>query len=247
MARLPAGGRPASARFLHGQAPSAADRFRQAGAPVPRLVPDPAFGLPAWPRAGHTPGSPGPDKAAADRRGRRGGGRLQPAARAVHRHAHRPALRPRKRLRPHHVPERRRDRRAGVRRGRDRPKRAFSTQLAAELAGLQRIGTVEFIAVDNMYDDAAASAAFAGALGGAPVRCLPRADAATLGAAFSPLRPGGGIRFHSVVLALQAGGVVHRGRPVLAPGHQDQQGAPAAHRRGPGGPALGRPGTRRRR
>src|SRR5512142_1451974 len=29
------------------RAPSAAGRFRQAGAPVPRVVPDPAFGLPA--------------------------------------------------------------------------------------------------------------------------------------------------------------------------------------------------------
>jgi hypothetical protein len=85
------------------------------------------------------------------------------------------------------------------------PKRAFSTQLAAELADLQRIGTVEFIAVDNMYDDAAASAAFADALGGAPVRCLRQADAAALGEAFSRYDLVVVSRFHSVVLAMQAG------------------------------------------
>ena len=38
--------------FFTVRAPSAADRFRQAGAPVPRIVPDPAFGLPARPQAG---------------------------------------------------------------------------------------------------------------------------------------------------------------------------------------------------
>src|SRR5512146_890987 len=35
--------------FFTVRAPSAAGRFRQAGAPAPRLVPDPAFGLPARP------------------------------------------------------------------------------------------------------------------------------------------------------------------------------------------------------
>lgn len=199
--------------FFTVRAPSAADRFRQAGAPAPRLVPDPAFGLPARP-------SPRPP----DR-----GGRTAPGTATA------PGRRPRigvavgeavisgrllglltdMRIVLRYVRESGFDRvtcldgleTAGHEFAADEidPKRAFSAQLAAELADLQRIGTVEFIAVDNMYDDAAAAAAFAGALGGAPVRCLPQADATALGEAFGRYDLVVVSRFHSVVLALQTG------------------------------------------
>src|SRR5690348_3688152 len=144
--------------FFTVRAPSAADRFRQAGAPVPRLVPDPAFGLPARPRAGQQPPAPG------GRRPRIGVavGEAVASSRLL-------GLFTDMRIVLRYVRESGFDRTtcldaveiAGREFGAGEidPKRAFSTQLAAELAGLQRIGTVEFIAVDNMYDDAAASPA----------------------------------------------------------------------------------------
>jgi polysaccharide pyruvyl transferase WcaK-like protein len=193
--------------FFTVRAPSAADRFRQAGAPVPRVVPDPAFALPA----------------------------SRPAARAASRRPGQGGRRPRigvavgeavasSRLLGLFTDMRivlRYVRQSGFDRGtcldaveiagrefaagEIDPKRAFAAQLAAELARLQRIGTVEFIAVDNMYDDAAASAAFAATLGGAPVRCLRQPDAAALGEAFGGYDLVVVSRFHSVVLAMQAG------------------------------------------
>lgn len=206
--------------FCTVRAPSAADRFRQAGAPVPRVVPDPAFGLPARaaaprlaqrlaPRPAQRPAQDAP----AGRGGRRprigvAVGEAVASSRLV-------GLFTDMRIVMRYVRESGFDRTTCLdaveiagrefAAGEIDPKRAFSTRLAAELAGLQQIGTVEFIAVDNMYDDAAASAAFAGALGGAPVRCLPEADAATLGAAFSRYDLVVVSRFHSVVLAMQAG------------------------------------------
>jgi polysaccharide pyruvyl transferase WcaK-like protein len=189
--------------FFTVRAPSAADRFRLAGAPVPRIVPDPAFGLPARPPAG----SP---SARGGRRPRIGVavGEAVASSRLL-------GLFTDMRIVLRYVRESGFDRATCLdaveiagrefAAGEIDPKRAFATQLAAELAGLQRIGPVEFIAVDNMYDDAAASADFASALGGATVRCLPRADADALGEAFGRYDLVVVSRFHSVVLALQAG------------------------------------------
>ncbi len=200
--------------FLTVRAPSAADRFRQAGAPVPRVVPDPAFGLPARAATRRPP----PDGAAARDtpaalRGRRprigvAVGEAVASSRLI-------GLFTDMRIVLRYVRESGFDRTTCLdaveiagrefAAGELDPKRAFSARLAGELAGLQRIGTVEFIAVDNMYDDAAASAAFAGALGGAPVRRLRQASAAALSAAFRRYDLVVVSRFHSVVLAMQAG------------------------------------------
>jgi polysaccharide pyruvyl transferase WcaK-like protein len=192
--------------FFTVRAPSAADRFRQAGAPAPRVVPDPAFGLPARAAAPAAAQAPAPG-------GRRpcigvAVGEAVASSRLL-------GLFTDMRIVLRYVRESGFDRTtcldaveiAGREFAADEidPKRAFSARLAAELAGLQRIGTVEFIAVDNMYDDAAASAAFADALGGAPVRCLRQPDAAALGEAFGGYDLVVVSRFHSVVLALQAG------------------------------------------
>lgn len=198
--------------FFTVRAPSAADRFRQAGAPAPRLVPDPAFGLPARP-----PARP-PDRGGRTARGQAAPGRRPRIGVAVGEaviSSRLLGLLTDMRIVLRYVRESGFDRvtcldgleTAGREFAADEidPKRAFSAQLATELAGLQRIGTVEFIAVDNMYDDAAAAAAFAGALGGAPVRCLHQADAAALGEAFGRYDLVVVSRFHSVVLALQAG------------------------------------------
>jgi len=189
--------------FFTVRAPSAADRFRQAGAPVPRIVPDPAFGLPARPHAESS-------SAGGGRRPRIGVAVSEAVA-----SSRLLGLFTDMRIVLRYVRESGFDRTTCLdaveiagrefAAGEIDPKRAFSTQLAAELAGLQRIGPVEFIAVDNMYDDAAAAAAFAGALDGTTVRCLPRADAAALGEAFSRYDLVVVSRFHSVVLALQAG------------------------------------------
>jgi polysaccharide pyruvyl transferase WcaK-like protein len=194
--------------FATVRAPSAADRFRQAGAPVPRVVPDPAFGLPA--RAAARRLAHDGSAARGGRRPRIGVavGEAVASSRLV-------GLFTDMRIVLRYVRESGFDRTTCLdaveiagrefAAGELDPKRAFSTRLAAELAGLQRIGTVEFIAVDNMYDDAAASAAFAGALGGAPVRRLRQADAAGLGDAFGRYDLVVVSRFHSVVLAMQAG------------------------------------------
>jgi polysaccharide pyruvyl transferase WcaK-like protein len=199
--------------FCTVRAPSAADRFRQAGAPVPRVVPDPAFGLPARDEPA----------ARAGRRPRIGVavGEAVASSRLV-------GLFTDMRIVMRYVRESGFDRTtcldaveiAGREFGAGEidPKRAFSARLAAELAGLQRIGTVEFIAVDNMYDDAAASAAFARALGGAPVRCLRQPDAAALGEAFSRYDLVVVSRFHSVVLAMQAGVPFIAADPYWHPG-----------------------------
>jgi polysaccharide pyruvyl transferase WcaK-like protein len=196
------------------RAPSAADRFRQAGAPAPGLVPDPSFARPVQAE---------PRPPARTRRPRIGvavgeaitSSRLLDTftdMRVVMRYVRRSGFDRSTCLDAVEI--------AGREFAEDEltPKRDFSRRLVAELAGLARLGTVEFIGVDNMYDDAAACAAFAAALGGAPVRTVRQASADALGAAFGGYDLVVVSRFHSVVLALQAGVPFIAADPYWHPG-----------------------------
>jgi hypothetical protein len=181
------------------RAPSAAQRFSAAGAPVPHIVPDPAFALPAAPR-----------RAAARSRPRIGVavGEAAPSQRFLDTFAGAAFIARSLRsggfdramcLGPAEIAARELARQQVDR------KRDYSRVLGEELAGLQRVGTVEFIAIDNVYDDAAAAEAFAGELGDAPVRHLADADAAEVTVAFGDYDLLVVSRLHSVILALRAG------------------------------------------
>jgi Polysaccharide pyruvyl transferase len=182
------------------RAPAAADRFRVAKARVPAVVPDPVFALPVQPgsrpaarsrpRIGVAVGEAAPSRRFLDTfadtglvlRYLRNSGFdratcVDPAQSARHELAA----------------------------GQLAPKRDFSRQLGRELADLSRVGPVEFIAIDNVYDDAAAAKAFAGELGDAPVRLVTDPDADTLGEVFRDYDLVVVSRFHSAILALRAG------------------------------------------
>jgi hypothetical protein len=183
------------------RAAAAADRFRQAGVPAPAVVPDPSFARPvtAAPRP--------PVRGRRPRIGVAVGGAVTSQRlldtftdmRVVMRYVRRSGFDRTTCLGAAEI--------AGQEFAEEElaPKREFSGRLAGELAGLQEIGPVEFIAVDNMYDDAAASAAFAAGLGGAPVRCVPAAEAGALTGLLGGYDLVVVSRLHSVVLALWAG------------------------------------------
>lgn len=187
--------------FFTVRAPNAANRFRQAGAPVPEVVPDPSFALPVRePSGARRPGKQlrigvAIGEAMASERLRntitdmrailrcvqKSGidlGTLMDAVESVDNHL------------------------AEVATAR---KQCFSRLLSAQLASLSRLGAIELIGIDNMYDDAQASAAFAAALGGMPVRHVPGECADALRAALGSYDLVVVSRFHSVVLAMQAG------------------------------------------
>jgi polysaccharide pyruvyl transferase WcaK-like protein len=196
------------------RAPSAASRFEQAEAPVPGVVPDPSFALPR-------PAGPRPPA-----RGRRLRIGVAIGEAAVSRRFLDTITDMRVVLR--YVRQSGFDRAtcldaAGIAGqeladGELARKREFSRQLALGLAGLQRAGTVEFVSVDNMYDDGSASAAFAAALGGATVRHVARASADELSAALGGYDLVVVSRYHSVILALRAGVPFIAADPYWSPG-----------------------------
>ena len=196
------------------RAPSAASRFEQAGAPVPRVVPDPSFALPA-------PGEPRPP--ARGRRLRIGVAAGEAAAsprfldtitdlRIVLRYVRQSGF---DRTTCLDVAEIAGHELAGAELTR---KREFSHQLARELASLRQLGTVEFVSVDNMYDDGSASASFAAALGGSPVRHVAGTSAAEFSAALVRYDLVVVSRLHSVILALRAGVPFIAADPYWNPG-----------------------------
>jgi hypothetical protein len=185
------------------RAPSAASRFGQAGVREPGVVPDPAFALPACARAG------GARAAVRGRRLRIGVAAGEAAAsrrfldtitdlRIVMRYVRRSGFDRDTCLDVADIAGQELDG------GELDRKRGFSRRLAEGLAGLQRIGAVEFLRVDNMYDDGSAAAALAAELSGAAVRPVG-GGAAGLSDALGRYDLVVVSRFHSAVLALRAG------------------------------------------